>query len=303
MRKFLPLLLVALMATSAMASTAYIYQNAVTTLRGDVVGGASVGVYFAGTTTKATIYSDMYTETQKQNPTHTDGYGRFFFYANPGLYDLVISGPNITTYTMHDVRIARADWTGSEALESGAWTRLPMVSGLSGKGASAAPTEATWKGVHKVWEFGEGGGEYLYCSVAFPSSYMRDSPAIPVFRFVNEDTIFDGDVVSFRTNYVICNTREVAQDTVSAISKLTNNAALRATLSSPLKHFARIKPGCVLYAVLDSIPSLDLTDHTIVSVRIDRVANGDHAGDIYLLGADMAVKVDRLGVQSVGELH
>ncbi len=108
MKKLLPTVVLALVvaATSAMGATAYRYHDSVTTLRGDAVGGASVTVYLANTTTKATIY--IYPTTtggNKANPTYTDGYGRFSFYASPGTYDLYISGTNITPYTVEDVRV------------------------------------------------------------------------------------------------------------------------------------------------------------------------------------------------------
>lgn len=108
MKKLLLTVVIALgmAATSAMGATAYRYHDSVTTLRGDAVGGASVTVYLANTTTKADIY--LYPSTtglEKSNPTYTDGYGRFSFYAAPGTYDLRISGTNITTYTVEDVRI------------------------------------------------------------------------------------------------------------------------------------------------------------------------------------------------------
>lgn len=108
MKKLLPTVVLALVvaATSAMGATAYRYHDSVTTLRGDAVGGASVTVYLANTTTKATIYVYPSTASQEaSNPTTTDGYGRFSFYAAPGTYDLRISGTNITTYTVEDVRI------------------------------------------------------------------------------------------------------------------------------------------------------------------------------------------------------
>jgi hypothetical protein len=107
MKKLLPIVVAALVliATQAFGATAYRYNDSVTTLRGDAVGGASVTVYLAGTTTKATIYLYGSTAVEKSNPTYTDGYGRYFFYAEPGLYDLTIAGSNVITYTVEDVRI------------------------------------------------------------------------------------------------------------------------------------------------------------------------------------------------------
>jgi hypothetical protein len=107
MKKLLPIVVAALVliATQAFGATAYRYNDSVTTLRGDAVGGASVTVYLAGTTTKATIYLYGSTAVEKSNPTYTDGYGRYFFYAEPGLYDLTIAGSNVITYTVEDVRV------------------------------------------------------------------------------------------------------------------------------------------------------------------------------------------------------
>lgn len=107
MKKILPyLMLLMLVAVPARAATAYRYSDSVTTVRGDAIGGANVTVYNANTTTKATLYlySSSATGT-KANPTYTDGYGRFSFYLLPGTYDIKITGTNVTTYTIEDVRI------------------------------------------------------------------------------------------------------------------------------------------------------------------------------------------------------
>jgi hypothetical protein len=108
MKKLLPIVVAALVliATQAFGATAYRYNDSVTTLRGDAVGGASVTVYLAGTTTKASLYFyNTSAGTAKANPTYTDGYGRYYFYVLPGTYDITISGTNITTYTVEDVRV------------------------------------------------------------------------------------------------------------------------------------------------------------------------------------------------------
>jgi hypothetical protein len=105
MKKILPyLMLLMLVAVPARAATTYRYSDSVTTVRGDAVGGASVTVYNANTTTKATLYSSSATGT-KANPATTDGYGRFSFYLLPGTYDFVVSGTNVTSYTIEDVRV------------------------------------------------------------------------------------------------------------------------------------------------------------------------------------------------------
>jgi len=64
-----------------------------------VAAGATVTVYLAGTTTKATIYSDDGVTT-KSNPITADSLGRFFFYSASARYDITISGTQITTFTL-----------------------------------------------------------------------------------------------------------------------------------------------------------------------------------------------------------
>lgn len=107
MKKFLPfLMLLTLVAATTQAATTYRYSDSVTTVRGDAVGGASVTVYLAGTTTKASLYLTPSSDgSTRANPTYTDGYGRYYFYVLPGTYDIAISGTNVTTYTVEDVRV------------------------------------------------------------------------------------------------------------------------------------------------------------------------------------------------------
>ena len=108
MKKLLPIVVAALglIATHAFGATAYRYNDSVTTLRGDAVGGASVYVYTANTTTLVDLYSGGSTgHPETSNPVTTDGYGRYHFYVAPGTYDLRITGANLTTYTIEDVRI------------------------------------------------------------------------------------------------------------------------------------------------------------------------------------------------------
>ncbi len=108
MKKILSFLLVGLLlALSASAATTYRYEDVVSTIRGDVIGGAAVTVYKANTTTLVSLYSGPTTSyTARTNPTSTDSYGRFYFYTLPGTYDVKVSGTNITTYTLEDVVLA-----------------------------------------------------------------------------------------------------------------------------------------------------------------------------------------------------
>ena len=74
----------------------------------DVVTGegkqATVTVYVAGSTESSTIYSDA-AGTAESNPFNTDANGRFSFYADPGEYDIQISGSGLSTYTLEDVSV------------------------------------------------------------------------------------------------------------------------------------------------------------------------------------------------------
>jgi hypothetical protein len=77
------------------------YSDVVQDLLGNGQSGASVAVRAAnvaspGSGALALIYNDNGV-TLKANPTSTDSFGRFFFFAADGHYDLVISGANIQT--------------------------------------------------------------------------------------------------------------------------------------------------------------------------------------------------------------
>ena len=65
---------------------------------------ATITVYAAGTTTLSTIYSNA-AGGAKANPLVTDDYGRFSFFADPGEYDIKVTGTGFTTYTLSGVSI------------------------------------------------------------------------------------------------------------------------------------------------------------------------------------------------------
>lgn len=71
---------------------------------GNVVASASVYVYAAGTTTAATLYSDNGV-TEITNPVTTNSKGQAGFYVADGVYDLYVSGANLTAYTLEDITI------------------------------------------------------------------------------------------------------------------------------------------------------------------------------------------------------
>lgn len=98
------------------------FRDAVASLTGAPVGGASVQVNIQSTGLPATIYSDNGV-TVATNPLTTDAItGAFSFYAADGRYQLVISGANITTTTINDIELF--DMAG--AINT---TSLPSASG------------------------------------------------------------------------------------------------------------------------------------------------------------------------------
>src|SRR5579859_1975742 len=60
--------------------------------------GATINVNLAGSSTKATLYSDD-GFTVKPNPFTADNFGHFDFYAASGKYDISITGTGVTPYT------------------------------------------------------------------------------------------------------------------------------------------------------------------------------------------------------------
>ena len=93
------------------------YQDLVLNRYGDGIAGASVTVYQQGTLTLATIYSDNGVTT-KANPTTTDAYGRFSFYAADGRYDLTVSGSGLTTTTQSDILLEDPTYANAMTLSS-----------------------------------------------------------------------------------------------------------------------------------------------------------------------------------------
>jgi hypothetical protein len=65
---------------------------------------ATITVCDVGTATPSSIYSNAI-GTAKANPFLTDSVGRFSFFADPGEYDIQVSGALITTYVLSNVSI------------------------------------------------------------------------------------------------------------------------------------------------------------------------------------------------------
>lgn len=104
MRKLLLLLMLLLPLSAAAQRSLGVFQDSVFDIAGRPVAGATVTVNLANTSTLAAIFSTP-GAASLSNPTATDSQGNFVFYAEPGTYDVVISGIGITTTTIQDVGI------------------------------------------------------------------------------------------------------------------------------------------------------------------------------------------------------
>ena len=144
MKKILLFLLATLLvAGTALGATAYRYDDVVQTVRGDAVGGATISVYKAGTDTLATLYSGVSTALPAiTNPTYSSGYGRFFFYAIAGSYDIVISGSNISPYTKSDIRLFGSALVASEVVNDATFSTSTVAAAID----SLASLDHDWSG-------------------------------------------------------------------------------------------------------------------------------------------------------------
>jgi hypothetical protein len=298
MKKILPcLMLLMLVAATSHAAIAYRYADNVTTLRGDAVGGAVVTVYTANSTSaKATLYlTDSTTGQTKSNPTYTDGYGRYFFYLAPGLYDIVISGTNITTYTIEDVRIYEFTWEGNTPLPETSWDDLVVSASNIGTTAATAPAEVSWKGVLKVFSFVDAGGDFATFGAQMPHGYVGGTDVKPHFHFVCPDTILPNETVVFRLLQAQSQIGEAASDTSTIYATFTNNTAGRVGLAASALHFARIKPNVHLIAGGATIVGTEMLASSVIYARIERGPGDTHTGAVYLLSVDIHYQRDRFG--------
>ncbi len=72
------------------------YYDSVLDAEGNPAVGSSVHVYTGGTTNHASIFSNV-TGTPLGNPIAITSAANFKFWAQPGYYDITVTGPNITT--------------------------------------------------------------------------------------------------------------------------------------------------------------------------------------------------------------
>lgn len=72
---------------------------------GAALPSATVGIYLAGTSTTAPIFSDPAGTTPKSNPFLTDAQGNFSFFSAPGLYKVVVTKVGTGTFTTDQVPV------------------------------------------------------------------------------------------------------------------------------------------------------------------------------------------------------
>lgn len=301
MKKILPcLMLLMLVAETTHAATTYRYSDNVMTLRGDAIGGASVTVYVANTTTKATIYlTNLSAGLTKSNPTYTDGYGRYFFYALPGVYDITISGTNITTYTVEDVRVL-GEWIGHETLYDTFWRDIEIpLPGMAAK-TDSVPGIVYPSDISMAYSFADTGGQYGYFNFTAPFDWIADTAMVPHAHFVLPDTLLPNATVIFKLPYIAYPYKEAAafQDTMTVT--FTNNTAGRDGIVASALHYARIKPGTHLIAKGASLTGGQEAFYALTSIcgRISRGLTDTYNGSVYLIGLVFRYQADRLGSEN-----
>jgi hypothetical protein len=98
------------------------YERVAQDLAGNALGGASVEVFYAGSTSKPTLYSDEDGNNTKSNPFTADSTGYFFFYVADGIYDVKVTyGATSVTYQNQQIfhpanRVSKAGDTMTGAL-------------------------------------------------------------------------------------------------------------------------------------------------------------------------------------------
>lgn len=126
---------------------------------------ATITVYLAGTTTKATIYADVGGTIVKDNPFITDALGRFQFFAASGAYDIEVIGAGITTYKIEYVQL-------SNIIESQELSDMP--SSLQDQATKLLRVKADETGYEHVAAGGSAGIVPVGSVVPYFGGYMTD---------------------------------------------------------------------------------------------------------------------------------
>lgn len=288
MKKNLLFLLVSvLMAVPSLGATTYRYQDVVQTIRGDAVGTASVAVYEANTSTIVTLYSGPTTaHSELSNPTYSDSYGRFYFYAATGTYDVVISGDNITSYTVEDVTLGFP------------WEQIGVMavtsSGVEVPGVNA-PDEIPYKTSLSALSFAV--GDYVYLQgVQLPHEYSSGTDIDFRVGFINDTNVADADTVRWELVYAISNPYDPSTGAEQTIyCTFINNAETRAKIDSSCLSGTTILAESHLVAdYYGDIDGTDLVGSSVIYGRI-RMQAASYIGECLYMSADFHYQVDDFG--------
>lgn len=108
-----------------MAGTLLLFKPQLFTNAGTVGDGLQAFVYLAGTSTKASLYSDADLTVALTNPAVCDSSGRVAAFVGPGTYDVVVAPaddtdpPTSPIYTMEGIAQIPPPYTGISILASG----------------------------------------------------------------------------------------------------------------------------------------------------------------------------------------
>jgi len=91
----------------------------------------SVTVFLAGTSTKASIFSDSGLTVAKTNPFNTNSLGEVDFYITSGLYDLRFEGTNIVTKNLSNISVGVDTGSNIKETPTGALDGVNKVYTLS----------------------------------------------------------------------------------------------------------------------------------------------------------------------------
>jgi hypothetical protein len=101
----LSLLFLLLLPVVARAEVVSQFFSVARSSTGAALPSATVGVYLAGTSTSAPIFSDPTGSTPKSNPFLTDSLGNYNFFASPGIYKVVVTKVGTGTFTTDQVPV------------------------------------------------------------------------------------------------------------------------------------------------------------------------------------------------------
>lgn len=114
------------------------YQDEITSREGNVVPGAIVTVYLAGTSTLATLYANSAGSASLANPVTANYTGYFYFYAASGTYDLVITGTGISQIIYTDVTLGGSGIAGQFVVDGTTYTTIQAA--ITAAGATGSVT-------------------------------------------------------------------------------------------------------------------------------------------------------------------